>query len=386
MKKFAILGSTGSIGRQALEVVEAFPDELKVVGMAGGKNRELFLKQCLSHKPMIVSLQDKEDASWLKAELLKNGLKVEVYYGTEGLIAVATCEEASTILTALSGAVGLLPTCAAIEAGKDIALANKETLVAAGEYVTLLAEKNNISLLPVDSEHSAIWQCLKGENKSSVRKLILTASGGPFRQMDRSNLEGVTPQMALKHPNWSMGAKITIDSATLMNKGLEVIEAKWLFNLDFDDIEVVIHPQSIIHSMVEYGDGSFIAHLGQPDMRIPIQYALSYPHRWFNNFPKLNLKSIMGLTFEAPDTTRFPSLALAYEAGRAGGTAPAVLNAANEIAVHTFLQGSIKFLEIPLVVQKTLDKHRVVKPSSLEEVIEVDIWARKEVTRILSNL
>lgn len=386
MKNISILGSTGSIGRQTLEVVAFFSEELAVVGMAGGKNRALFLEQCLLFKPLVVSLQEEEDALWLKKQLGQRGIHPEIFYGIEGLVAVATCSEASVVLTALSGAIGLVPTCAAIEAGKQIALANKETLVAAGEYVTSLAQNNHVSLLPVDSEHSAIWQCLRGEKRDGVRKLLLTASGGPFRQFDRTALEQVTPEMALKHPNWAMGAKITIDSATLMNKGLEVIEAKWLFNLDFDDIDVVIHPQSIIHSMVEYGDGSILAHLGQPDMRIPIQYALSYPERWFNDLARLSLTDIKGLTFESPDTVRFPSLALAYEAGRIGGTAPAVLNAANEISVHNFLAGRIRFLDIPLVVEKTLNKHIVTNPSSLEEIIETDSWARNEATKILSNL
>ncbi len=386
MKQIAILGSTGSIGRQTLEVVDSFPDKLKVVGLAAGRNRQAFLRQCLQYKPLVVSLEGEEDAKWLQEHLAAEGFFPDIYHGVNGLVAVATCQEASTVVTALSGAIGLIPTCAAIKAKKQIALANKETLVAAGDYVTRLAEQNKVQILPVDSEHSAIWQCLHGEARQSVKRILLTASGGPFRQYDRDALAQVTPQAALKHPNWSMGQKITIDSATLMNKGLEVIEARWLFNLDFNDINVVIHPQSIIHSMVEYGDGSILAHLGMPDMRTPIQYALSYPERWFNQLPRLNLTELKGLTFEEPDTGRFPSLGLAYQAGRQGGTAPAVLNAANEIAVHAFLSGQINFLDIPAVVERTLDQHRAITPSSLEEIIEIDGWARTAANKIIRNL
>ncbi len=386
MKQISILGSTGSIGRQTLEVVDQFPEKLRVVAMAAGKNRTDFFKQCMSYRPRVVSLELEEDARWLRDQLAGSGFHPEIYFGLEGLVTVATCNEAAAVLTALSGAIGLIPTCAAIEAGKQIALANKETLVAAGDYVTGLAAKNRVQLLPVDSEHSAIFQCLHGESKSDVRRVILTASGGPFRHLDRVSLAQVTPEMALLHPNWSMGQKITIDSATLMNKGLEVIEAKWLFDVDYDNIDVVVHPQSIIHSMAEYGDGSVLAHLGLPDMRIPIQYALSYPERWFNSLPRLVLTELKGLTFEEPDTLRFPSLALAYQAGREGGTAPAVLNAANEIAVHAFLAGQIKFLEIPLIVEKTLTAHQTYKPSSLEEIIEVDGWARKVAAGLLTNI
>lgn len=385
MKKIAILGSTGSIGRQTLEVVQQFPEELRVVSLAAGKNRQALLEQCIQHKPLVVSLEVEEDAKWLKGKLVEHDLYPDIQCGIDGLVSVATCEEASVVVTALSGAIGLIPTCAAITAKKQIALANKETLVAAGEYVTNLATEHQVQILPVDSEHSAIWQCLHGEHKESVKRILLTASGGPFRQMDRVSLEQVTPQMALKHPNWAMGQKITIDSATLMNKGLEVIEAKWLFNVDFKDIDVVVHPQSIIHSMVEYGDGSILAHLGMPDMRIPIQYALSYPQRWFNNLPRLNLTDLMGLTFEEPDTERFPSLALAYQAGKQGGSAPAVLNAANEIAVHAFLAGKIRFLEIPEVVDRTLQLHKPVCLSSLEEILFIDQWSRSEAERIISN-
>lgn len=383
MKYISILGSTGSIGRQTLEVVDQFPEALQVVALAGGRNREKFLEQCKRYKPLIVSLQLEEDAKWLKKRLAEDKLAPEIFYGLDGLVAVATCPEAAVVVTALSGAIGLLPTCSAIKAKKQIALANKETLVAAGQYVSKLAEVNEVQLLPVDSEHSAIWQCLKGEKRAALRKIQLTASGGPFRLLNRQELEQVTPELALRHPNWSMGQKITIDSATLMNKGLEVIEAKWLFNVDYDDINVVVHPQSIIHSMVEFGDGSIIAHLGMPDMRIPIQYALSYPDRWFNRFPKLNLTELNGLTFEAPDTSKFPALALAYAAGKQGGTAPVVLNAANEVAVQAFLARQIKFMQIPAIVEKTLNNHQSLSSPELEEILEVDGWARQEARKFI---
>lgn len=381
----SILGSTGSIGRQTLEVVDSFPDELKVVGLAAGKNRQELLEQCLKYSPSVVSLELEEDARWLKEQLSSKGLRPEIGYGINGLVTVATCDEASTVVTAVSGAIGLVPTCAAIKSKKKIALANKETLVAAGEYVMSLAEENNVEILPVDSEHSAIWQCLKEESRNSVRSILLTASGGPFRQLSSHELEEVTPEMALKHPNWSMGHKITIDSATLMNKGLEVIEAKWLFNVEFSDIEVIIHPQSIIHSMVEYGDGSILAHLGIPDMRIPIQYALSYPDRWVNELPRLKLTELKGLTFEKPDMVRFPCLALAFQAGRQGGTAPVVLNAANEVAVHAFLAEQIKFRDISAVVEKTLQMQNFKTPTCLEDIIEADEWARTKARQIIRN-
>lgn len=383
MKYISILGSTGSIGRQTLEVVDQFPESLQVVALAAGRNRDKFLEQCLRYKPLLVSLQLEEDATWLKDKMAKDNLTPEIFYGLDGLIAAATCPEAAVVVTALSGAIGLLPTCSAIKAKKQIALANKETLVAAGQYVSKLAAVNEVQILPVDSEHSAIWQCLNGEKKTALRKIQLTASGGPFRLLSRQELEQVTPEMALRHPNWSMGKKITIDSATLMNKGLEVIEAKWLFNVDYDDINVVVHPQSIIHSMVEFGDGSTIAQLGMPDMRIPIQYALSYPDRWFNSFPKLSLTELHGLTFEAPDTSKFPALALAYAAGKQGGTAPVVLNAANEVAVQAFLGKQIKFMQIPAIVEKTLNNHQFLSTPELEEILEIDSWARQEARKFI---
>jgi 1-deoxy-D-xylulose-5-phosphate reductoisomerase len=296
---------------------------------------------------------------------------------------VATCSAADTVLTAVTGTVGLLPTIKAIEAGKDIALANKETLVAAGGLVMSKIAEKGVKLLPVDSEHSAIWQCLNGEPKETVSKLILTASGGPFRQATKSEMVNITPEMALKHPNWNMGSKITIDSATLMNKGLEVLEAHWLFNIDLTDIEVVVHPQSIIHSMVEFRDGSVMAQLGIPDMRTPIQYALSYPSRWPNKLPRLDLLSAAQLTFEAPDLERFPCLGLAYQAGKKGGTMPAVLNAANEVAVARFLNNDINFLDIPRILNAMMEKHQVMDNPDLDDILAADRWAREMAKDIL---
>lgn len=375
MKGIAILGSTGSIGRQAQEVLLEFGTKFKVLGIAAGRNKELMLEQVRIFRPQIVSLAREEDAEWLKRNL-DPSLNTEVAWGIDGLVAVATWPGVDVVLTAVSGAVGLLPTIKALEAGKDIALANKETLVAAGFLVTQLAREKGSRLLPVDSEHSALWQCLHGENPDEVAKIILTASGGPFRTYKREQLEGVTPEEALKHPNWNMGAKITVDSATLMNKGLEVIEAKWLFGLDYNQIQVVIHPQSIIHSMVEFIDGSVIAQMGVPDMRLPIQYALTYPRRYKGSAPKLSWP-IGDLTFEAPDFNRFPCLRLAYEAGGIGGTMPAVLNAANEVAVEEFLAGRLGFMDIPRILEKVMEKHKVIPEPSLEDIMSADKWARE---------
>jgi 1-deoxy-D-xylulose-5-phosphate reductoisomerase len=381
VKYLAIIGSTGSIGCQALDVAENNPDKVKVVALAAGSNIELLQKQAQKFKPEIVSVSNEADAIKLKT-LLDYDTAPEIYYGTDGLVAVATCNTANIVLTAVTGTVGLLPTIKAIEAGKDIALANKETLVAAGNLVIDKIKAKGVNLFPVDSEHSAIWQCLNGEPQKALSKLILTASGGPFRQTDRQDMINITPERALKHPNWSMGSKITIDSATLMNKGLEVIEARWLFDVDFSNIDVVVHAQSIIHSMVEFVDGSVIAHLGVPDMRIPIQYALSYPERWPNTLPKLDLIKVGQLTFEQPDMERFPCLKLAFEAGAIGGTMPAVLNAANEIAVARFLNKDVGFLDIPVIISMVMEKHRVVTDPGLEDILTADQWAR-DVAKII---
>jgi len=305
--------------------------------------------------------------------------------GEKGLLEVATSPEAQVVLTAVTGSLGIKPTLAAIQAGKDIALANKETLVAAGELVTEMAKEKGISIFPVDSEHSAIWQCLNGENEKNIRRIILTASGGPFREMDIKEMKNVTVEMALNHPNWNMGRKITIDSATLMNKGLEVIEARWLFGVDFEKIDVVIHPQSIIHSMVEFLDGSVIAQLGLPDMYLPIQYALSYPERWENKLKRLDFNAIGQLTFERPDEERFRCLALAYQAGRCGGTMPVVLNAANEVAVGAFLDRKIGLLDIPRIVELVMNQHEVVNQPDLEAILSADRWARKKAITITNH-
>ncbi|WP_449241507.1 1-deoxy-D-xylulose-5-phosphate reductoisomerase [Desulfoscipio gibsoniae] len=381
MNKLSILGSTGSVGRQTMQVLDCFPGDIRPVALAAGKNKQLFLDQVKKYKPLLVSLQKEEDARWLRRQL-DSRQKTEIYYGREGLLAAATCSEADTVLTAISGAIGLLPTVAAIKAGKTIALANKETLVAAGELVMRLADEYNVAIRPVDSEHSAIWQCLNGEDRYDVARILLTASGGPFRTYRCEQMDAIDPAGALKHPNWQMGAKITVDSATLMNKGLEVIEARWLFNIDYDNINVVIHPQSIIHSMVEFNDGSVLAQMGAPDMRLPIQYALFYPRRPSGKTPGLQWP-VGELTFEKPDLERFPSLDLAFQAGRMGKTMPAVLNAANEVAVHAFLAGRIKFTAIPKLVNEVMQEHSSVHCASLEEILEIDRWARRRAEEII---
>jgi 1-deoxy-D-xylulose-5-phosphate reductoisomerase len=374
-KKISILGSTGSIGVQTLDVARNL--NIEVVGLTANSNIDLIEKQVLEFKPKYVALVDEK----LSIELGKRlkGLNVEVYHGLEGLIKVATINEIDTVVTSIVGIAGLIPTMEAIRHKKNIALANKETLVTAGSLVMNEAKKYNVNILPVDSEHSAIFQCLMGNNNKEVEKIILTASGGPFRGKTKEELKSVTLAQALKHPNWNMGSKITIDSATLMNKGLEVIEAKWLFGVSLEQIQVVVHPQSIIHSMVEYVDGSVMAQLGSPDMRIPIQMALTYPERKSNNFSRLNLLEKNNLTFEQPDYEAFPSLALAFEALKTGGTMPAVLNGANEVAVSLFLNEKITFIEIPKIIEKVMARHSVNINPSLNDIIEVDRWSREEI-------
>ncbi|MCL6612173.1 MAG: 1-deoxy-D-xylulose-5-phosphate reductoisomerase [Peptococcaceae bacterium] len=383
MKGISILGSTGSIGRQALEVIDLFPDRFAVVGLAAGRNIKVLREQIKKYRPRVVSVSSRDDARLLAEEFGREGCRV--LWGDEGLLAAATCPGAHTVLTALTGTAGLMPTLAAIKAGRDIALANKETLVAAGSLVTGLAEKHGVKILPVDSEHSAIWQCLQGSKPGEVEGIILTASGGPFRKQPE-DLSLVTVSMALDHPNWNMGKKITVDSATLMNKGLEVIEARWLFGLDYGRIKVVIHPQSIIHSMVEFVDGSVVAQLGLPDMRLPIQYALGYPRRLPGRLPRLDWNSARELTFDPPDTARFPLLETAYRAGRLGGTAPAVMNAANEVAVEFFLAGRIGFMSIHRVVEEVLGRHRVSGRPDLEDILEADREARQLARRLAEKL
>lgn len=369
MKNIAILGSTGSIGTQTLDVVRNNND-LKVVALSAGNNIELLKQQIDEFSPKLVSVGTEESAEKLKTML--GDTDIEILSGMEGLIAVAVCKESHTLLTAIVGMIGLVPTVEAIKAGKDIALANKETLVTAGHIIMPLAKEYNVNILPVDSEHSAILQCLHGEKKAQISKLLITASGGPFRGMSKEQLEKVKLEDALKHPNWSMGRKITIDSSTLVNKGLEVIEAKWLFDMDVDDIEVVVQPQSIIHSMIELFDGSIIAQLGTPDMRLPIQYALYYPEHKFLDGKRLDFKALKQITFEEPDMNTFKGLALAYEAIRTGGSMPTVYNAANELAVSKFLNREIGYLDIVDLIEKSMKQHKVTQNPSIEEILEVE--------------
>ena len=372
-RKIAILGSTGSIGTQTLEVAENCG--IEVLGLTAASNIELLEKQVRRFGPHAVAVKDKE-----LAEVLRNRLKetaTEVYGGEEGLVKIATMDEVDMVVVSIVGIAGLIPTVEAIRKGKNIALANKETLVTAGGIVMSEAEKHKVRIIPVDSEHSAIFQCLLGNNKSEVSKIILTASGGPFRGKKPEELENVNFQQALKHPNWTMGNKITIDSATLMNKGLEVIEAKWLFGLLPEQIEVIIHPQSIIHSAVEYKDGSIIAQMGPPDMRIPIQFAITYPERVENSFSRINLFEVDKLTFEKPDYETFRCLKLAFRALKEGGTVPVVMNAANEVAVELFLKNEIGFMEIPEIIETVMDKHTSAARPGMQDVLDADRWARE---------
>lgn len=375
MKKVVVLGSTGSIGTQTLDVIRNLAEEFEVVGLGAGKNASLLAKQINEFRPRVAALANQEDLNRLRKELPIHH-KLELACGMEGLKNLAALPQADLVVIAVTGVAGIYPTIAALSAGKDVALANKETLVTAGQLVMDLAARKNKVILPVDSEHSAVWQCLNGHSSDKLEKIILTASGGPFRNSSKEELEKVTVEMALQHPNWNMGSKITIDSATMMNKGLEVIEAKWLFGVDYSQIEVIVHPQSIIHSAVEFKDGSVIAQMGLPDMRLPIQYALTFPQRTPGPVPRLDWTKLAKLTFEAPDNVKFPSLRLAYEAGKTGGTMPAVLNAANETAVYAFLQRKIPFLNIPLVVEKVMEKHTSINNPDLGEIMEADLWAR----------
>ncbi|MBM3819370.1 MAG: 1-deoxy-D-xylulose-5-phosphate reductoisomerase [Acidimicrobiia bacterium] len=376
MKNLAILGSTGSIGRSALAVVDAHPSRLRVVALAAGDNAELLAEQCARYRPDVAAMATAAGGDRLRTACAPSHPRT-VASGVEGLIAVATHPAADIVLCASSGTAALEAVLAAIEAGKRMAIANKEVLVMAGELVTAAARRHGADILPVDSEHNAIHQCLHGRAGSEVRRIILTASGGPFREHTLEALHGVDPEAALQHPTWRMGRKITIDSATLMNKGLEVIEAHWLFGVSAGQIDVVIHPQSIVHSMVELTDGSVIAQLGVTDMRLPIQYACSYPERWEAALPSLDLARAARLDFAPPPHDRFPCLGLAYRALRTGGTLPVVLNAANEVAVEIFLEGKLGFMDIPRVIQMTMDAHAVEPPASLETVRRVDRWARQ---------
>jgi len=376
MKAISILGSTGSIGCNTLKVVEHLGN-IRVVAMAAGRNMPKFAEQIARVKPELVSCDDEGCAEILEKELHRLGSPVpRIELNSKGLIAVATHPEAETVVSATVGAVGFLPTLRAIESGKRIALANKETLVMAGELMTAAAVKSGAEILPVDSEHNAIHQCLRGESRKEVKRLILTASGGPFRTNTKLEIENATREEALNHPNWKMGDKITIDSATLMNKGLEVIEARWLFGFDADQISVIVHPQSLVHSMVEMVDGSIIAQLGVADMKHAIQYALTYPNRQPNCQEPLDLRTMSELSFEEPDLNRFPCLDLAYKALSSGGTMPTVLNAANEIAVQAFLDGKIRLNEIAKVNQAVMTDHKPEPVASLETVLAADEWAR----------
>jgi len=380
MQQIGILGSTGSIGTQALEVIAANQDKFCVKTVAAYHNDRLLEEQIEYFKPEIAVLVDRDAADRLVRRYSGPTL---ILTGEEGLIEAATHTKVDTVLTSLMGFAGLRPTIAAIEAGKNIALANKETLVAAGELVTNLAKEKGIKILPVDSEHSAIFQCLQGENKKNIHKIILTASGGPFRGFTREALQQVTVEDCLRHPNWSMGKKITVDSATLANKGLEVIEARFLFDVDYSQIDVVVHPQSIIHSMVEFNDSSVIAQLGKADMRLPIQYAFTYPDRLVANYPRLDFKTLSALTFSEPDIVTFPALELAFHAGRRGGTMPCVFNAANEVAVAAFLEGNIRFLDIVTVIHSVVQQHTQIQTPKLQDIYEADSWARIQANEVL---
>lgn len=384
MKKISILGSTGSIGKQTLDVVRDNRDKFEIVAISANSNIELLLEQIVEFKPKYVTVFEENKALKLK-EMLPKNIEIEVLAGMEGLKIISSLDEVDVLLTAVVGMIGLVPTLCAIKKGIDIALANKETLVTAGELVMKEAEKYNVNILPVDSEHSAIFQCLNGENKKNIEKIILTASGGPFRGKKKGELANITKNEALKHPNWSMGRKISIDSSTLMNKGLEVIEARWLFGVEQENIDVVVHPQSIIHSMVQYADSSIIAQLGCPDMRLPIQYALTYPDRMESSFERMNFSKFSTLTFEEPDLETFPCLKLAYECLKMGGTYSSVLNSANEVLVSEFLEDKIGFYDIPYYIEKTLEVHSSISEPTLEEILETDRWSRAYVANLIKK-
>ncbi|MFK5926461.1 MAG: 1-deoxy-D-xylulose-5-phosphate reductoisomerase [Desulfuromusa sp.] len=383
MKKIAVLGSTGSIGVSTLEIVKAFPDRYQVVALTAGNNIELLLKQIRIFRPRLVSVVSEHDAQKLSLQL--EGVDVQVCCGVEGMIRCATVSEIDMVVAAIVGAAGLIPTLAAIKSGKDVALANKETLVIAGRLIMAEVERQGINLFPVDSEHSAIFQSLAGHRREDVQRLLLTASGGPFREYELAQFETITPAAALAHPNWEMGRKISIDSATMMNKGLEVIEARWLFDFPATMIDVHIHPESIVHSLVEYRDGAVMAQLGVPDMKTPIAYALSWPERLPLAQQPLDLCQLGKLSFSTPDLDRFPCLRLAYEALASGGTVPAVMNAANEIAVDAFLNNRLNFLGIPRVIEKVICQHQSEDLSSVDQALHADLWGRKKAQELISG-
>ena len=373
MKRVTILGSTGSIGRNALNVIDNCEDQFSVIGLSANRNSQLLIEQAKKYQPKFVSIIDSEGADYVEQKL--RSFDVKILKGREGLLKLASYENSDLLLNALVGTSGMEPTINAIRSKVDVALSNKESLVMAGSIINELAIRNGVKIFPVDSEHSAIWQCLAGEDSKEINKIILTGSGGPFRTLPIEKFNTITLDQALNHPNWDMGNKITIDSATMMNKGLEVIEAYWLFNLPPEKIEIVIHPQSIIHSMVEFKDKSIKAQLGLPDMKIPIQYALTYPSHHETNWEELDLTEINTLTFEKPDFAKFPCMKLAFEVLDLGGTAPAVLNVANEQAVYRFLNKEISFKEIPIIIEMACEKHENVSAPSLDEILNIEIWA-----------
>jgi len=388
VKAITLLGSTGSIGTQTLDIVAEHPDQFRIVGLAAGNNITLLAQQIEQFRPEIVAIRNPDKLPELKAAIASIDPQPILLAGETGVVEVAGYGDSESVVTGIVGCAGLLPTLAAIKAGKDIALANKETLIAGGPVVLPLVEEHGVKLLPADSEHSAIFQCLQGVPEGGLRKIILTASGGAFRDWPVEKLAQAKVSDALKHPNWSMGRKITIDSATLMNKGLEVIEAHFLFGMDYDNIEIVIHPQSIIHSLIEVQDTSVLAQLGWPDMRLPLLYALSWPERIYTDWETLDLVKVGSLTFRNPDHDKYPCMQLAYAAGRAGGSMPAVLNAANEQAVALFLDENIGFLEIPKVIEQVCDRHQSQNTShpSLDDILEADQWARQMVLEVADGV
>jgi 1-deoxy-D-xylulose-5-phosphate reductoisomerase len=386
-KGISILGSTGSIGCNTLRVVEALQNQFRVLALAAGKNIQKLVEQIKVHRPELVSVESEQLVEELYRELrIREISPPQIAWGEAGMVEVATRAGTETVVSATVGAIGLVPTLRALEAGKRVALANKETLVVAGELMTRTAERCKATIVPVDSEHNALHQCLRGQRPSEVLRLILTASGGPFRTADRKRMEEATVEEAMRHPTWEMGAKITIDSATLMNKGLEVIEAHWLFGFDADRIDIIIHPESVVHSMIELVDGSIIAQLGGTDMRHAIQYALTYPERVQTSLPRLNLSELKQLTFHEPEIERFPCVSLAYSALRTGGTLPAVLNAANEVAVEAFIDGRIRLTDIPVLIERVMSNHRSRQIENLEQVIEADKASRVAASEEINKL
>jgi len=383
-KKIVILGSTGSIGQQTLEVIRKYSNEFEVVGLSGWENTTFLKEQISFFKPKIAVVKNEYIARKLKKDL-DNSIDIKLLWGTEGLIKISTLEEADIIVVAITGIASLIPTFEAVKKGKKIALASKEAMVVAGELLVKEAKLRNAKILPIDSEHSAILQCLKSEQKDCVEKIILTASGGALYNLTESSLKNVSIEDALNHPTWKMGEKVTIDSATLMNKGLEVIEAKWFFNIPANKIEILIHPQSYVHSMVQFIDGTILAQIGDHDMRIPIQYALFYPNRTINNFSRLELSKVGQLTFKKPNFDKFPCIKLAYQALELGGTMPAVLNGANEIAVDAFLNSKISFSEIPIIIQNTMKEHKPKYNPNISDILDADYWARERALNFCMN-